>query len=84
MGAVPGDVLSPGLRQSMAATLAMVLAPSAASAIELNPGTEALTLSISPQIQPRFEADFDGLPSLPSDARRAPYCDSFRRRDTYR
>ena len=47
---------------SFGSALAMVLAPSAASAIELNVGTEALTLSISPQIQPRFEADFDGPP----------------------
>jgi len=32
-------------------SLAMVLAPAPASAIELNLGTEALTLSISPQIR---------------------------------
>jgi len=37
-----------------------VFASSAVSAIEINTGTDDLTLTIGPQIQPRFEVDFDG------------------------
>jgi hypothetical protein len=38
----------------------LVLASWSASAVEVQLGTQDVTLNISPQLQPRFEADFDG------------------------
>jgi len=49
-------------RVSIGSALAALLASSAVPAIEVNLGTEDFTLRISPQLQPRFEADFDGPP----------------------
>ena len=49
-------------RVSIGSALAALLASSAVPAIEVNLRTEDFTLRISPQLQPRFEADFDGPP----------------------
>jgi hypothetical protein len=49
-------------RVSSVLTLAVLLASFAAPAIDVNTGTDDLTLNINPQAQPRFEADFDGPP----------------------
>jgi len=49
-------------RVSPFSAVALLLASSSASAIEIQTGSEALTLNISPQLQPRFEVDFDGPP----------------------
>src|SRR5438445_11637861 len=49
-------------RVSSILAVAVLLASSAASAIEVTTGTDDLILNINPQIQPRFEWDVDGPP----------------------
>ena len=49
-------------RVSSILALAVLLASSAASAIEVTTGTDDLILNINPQVQPRFESDVDGPP----------------------
>src|SRR6202011_5075798 len=58
---------------------AVLLAPSAASAIEVTTGTEDFILNINPQVQPRFELDFDGPPGSASPSGHANF-DFFIRR----
>src|SRR5438552_15975134 len=65
-------------RVSSVLVLAMLLA-SAASAIEVSTGTDDLVLHINPQVQPRFELDFDGPPGSASPSGHANF-DFFIRR----
>src|SRR5437016_2887844 len=65
-------------RVSSVLVLAMLLA-SAASAIEVSTGTDDLVLHINPQVQPRFELDFDGPPGSASPSGQANF-DFFIRR----
>ena len=66
-------------RVSIGSALAALLASSAVPAIEVNLRTEDFTLRISPQLQPRFEADFDGPPGAASPSGHANF-DFFIRR----
>src|SRR5438128_12537089 len=66
-------------RASSRLALAVLLASSAASAIEITTGTDDLILNINPQIQPRFEVDFDGPPGSASPSGHANF-DFFIRR----
>ena len=51
-----------GRKRALHAWVALLLASSSATALEVQTGSEDFTLQVDPLIQPRIQVDFDGPP----------------------